>query len=390
MAYQRPGPQADAPVRRAQPSPPDTARDETAAPAPGRAARARHAAWVTFEALVALLLFVGALQVMKEGAGQLDLLHRGTWLVRNAGSTLGLGWIGAMIVLSGAPIAASALTLVAAGTISTAQGFTMVTGSRLGAAFIVLLVAVVYALRGGEGKRMAPVSTALIALLAAAAIYVPGTLLGLGLLAWPPFHHIHLMFPASFGNLLDLVYGPVLDAVASWPGWLLFCGGLGLIVVSFKLFDALVPDIDERDLAGSRLAWVRRKWPMFGLGIVFTLATMSVSVAVTALVPLVAKGYLKRDEILPYIIGANIGTLGDKLVIAFLVHSAAAVLIMVAEIVSMTAVGLALMAFAYRPLRSGIWRFQRQMLRSRTRLAMFTVGLFVLPATIVAISNLFG
>ena len=40
------------------------------------------------------------------------------------------------------------------------MGFAMLTGSRLGAAFVVLLVAVIYALRGGEGERMKPVSTA--------------------------------------------------------------------------------------------------------------------------------------------------------------------------------------------------------------------------------------
>jgi hypothetical protein len=63
---------------------------------------------------------------------------------------------------------------------------------------------------------------------------------------------------------------------------------------------------------------------------------------------------------------------------------------MLAEIVAMTVVGVVLMAFFYLPLRSAIWRFQRRMLKSRARLAMFTAGLFVLPATIIAVSSLIG
>ena len=86
----------------------------------------------------ALFLFVGALQLMKTGAASLDILQNQGFLVKNPGSTFGLGWIGALFVLSGSPVAASALTLVAANSISEIQGFTMLTGSRLGAAFVVL------------------------------------------------------------------------------------------------------------------------------------------------------------------------------------------------------------------------------------------------------------
>ena len=97
---------------------------------------AKAVAWIVRFAL-ALFLFVGALQLMKTGAASLDVLQNEGFLVKNAGSTLGLGWIGALFVLSGSPVAASALTLVAADSISEIQGFTMLTGSRLGAAFVV-------------------------------------------------------------------------------------------------------------------------------------------------------------------------------------------------------------------------------------------------------------
>ena len=362
-------------------------------PPPAPAPRARRTApqraaaglWWAARFLLALFLFVGALQVMKEGAAGLSVLsHDG--LAKNAGATLGLGWIGALFVLSGSPIAASALTLVKADTITEVEGFTMLTGSRLGAAFVVLLVAVIAAMRSGEGKRMAPVSTAVMALSTTALIYVPGAILGFFLLESEPFHSLDLQFPAQFGDLVDFVYGDLLALVEGWSAPLLFLGGLALLLVAFKLIDSVVPELGDEAIESSRLSWLRKKWPMFGLGCLVALVAMSVSVALTVLVPLVAKGYVKREDILPYIMGANITTLGDTLLAAFLLHSPAAVRIVLAGIIGTTVVSLVLLAFFYPQIRRGMWRFQRQMVKSKTRLAIFTAALFAVPLTIVGVS----
>ena len=67
---------------------------ERAAPAqsPPSTRVAASVTW-TLRFLLALFLFVGALQVMKMGAAKLDILKEGGFLVRNAASTLGLGWL---------------------------------------------------------------------------------------------------------------------------------------------------------------------------------------------------------------------------------------------------------------------------------------------------------
>lgn len=374
------------------PAPGSTA---TEAPAPTRAPATRSGAQRIVHALgwaarfvLALFLFVGALQVMKTGAGNLSILQGEGWLVRNAGSTFGLGWVGALFVLSGSPIAASALTLVAAGSITETEGFTMLTGSRLGAAFVVLLVAAVYALRGGEGKRMAPVSTAVMALSTTALVYAPGAVIGYALLRWEPFRAVDVTFPAQFTDLIDLVYGGMLERIETWNAGLLFVGGLGILLLAFKLIDTVVPEMSQESIESSRLGWLRKKWPMFGLGCLVALVTMSVSVALTVLVPLVAKGYVKREDIVPYIMGANITTLGDTLLAAFLLDSAAAVRIVLAGIAGTTVVSVVLLALVYPQVRRGLWRFQRQMVRGRVRLGAFTAGLFLVPLAIVAVSGL--
>lgn len=344
--------------------------------------------WWAVRFLFALFVFVGALQLMKTGAASLDILTSGGVLVRNPGATLGLGWVGALLVLSGSPMAATSLTLVAADSITEIEGYTMLTGSRLGAAFVVLVVAVIYALRGGEGERLKPVSTAIMALSTTAVIYVPAAFIGFAILRWPPFHSMNLRFPNQFSDLIDVFYGDLLALVESWPAIIVFLGGLGVLLLSFKLIDGVIPDFDEQTLGERRLAWLRKKWPMFGLGCLVALVTMSVSVALTVLVPLVAKKYVKREEIVPYIMGANITTLGDTMLAAFALNSGAAVRIVLAGIISATFLSVLILAFFYPQLRRLIFQFQRQMLKNKPRLAAFTGGLFLLPILMIVVSNL--
>ncbi|MEA2508701.1 MAG: hypothetical protein QOG21_783 [Actinomycetota bacterium] len=372
----------------------DTSITTHNAPASPKARGRGRGLWRAARLIAVLYVFVGALQILKTGAASGLEVLTGGFLFHNAGSTLGLGWIGAMVTLSGSTVAATALTLRAAGSISEIQGFTMVTGGRLGAAFVVLLVAVIYIMRKGEGERMKPLSTAVMALVITGAIYVPGAAIGLLLLHWGPFQQIHLSAPHQFGNLIDLLYGWLLNAIASLPALINFFGGLVLLIVSFKLVDALMPELTEEQLQGSRMNWLRHKWPMFAMGIVAVVATMSVSVALTILVPLVAKGYVKREDLIPYIVGADLGTLVDKLIVAFIVGigvknrtlAESPVRIILAEIVGTASVGLFIMTFVYKPFRSAIWKFQRQMLKSKARLAAFTGSLLLIPVIIIAVS----
>ena len=357
---------------------------------PATTARVAAIAIRTVQGLIALFFFVGALQLMKTGAASLNILNNGGVLVRNPGTTLGLGWVGALFVLSGSPVAATALTLVAAHSITEIQGFTMLTGSRLGAAFVVLVVAVIYALRGGEGERLKPVSTAIMALSTTAVVYIPAAFIGFTILKWPTFHSLNLHFPNQFADLIDIVYGGILDRVEAWPAWLVFLGGLGVLLLSFKLIDAVMPELNEATLGERRVQWLRQKWPMFALGSLVALITMSVSVALTVLVPLVAKKYAKREDIIPYIMGANITTLGDTMLAAFALHSPAAVRIVLAEVMATSILSVLVLAFFYPQLRKGIFTFQRVILRSKPRLAAFTAGLFAVPLVIVGISNLFA
>jgi hypothetical protein len=123
---------------------------------------------------------------------------------------------------------------------------------------------------------------------------------------------------------------------------------------------------------------------MFGLGCLVAFLTLSVSVALTLLVPLVANGYLKREDTIPYIAGANITTLADTLVAAVILGNPDAVRVVLAEVIGVSTFTVVLLAVAYPLVRRGSIVWARFVLTSRTHLAGFVVILLVIPIALIA------
>ncbi|MDP9454181.1 MAG: hypothetical protein M3P97_12585 [Actinomycetota bacterium] len=332
-------------------------------------------------------LFVTALGLMKAGATALIPTLEGSVFTDGAWSTLGLGWFGACIVLSGSPVAASSLALLDGGAITRTQAFTMLTGSRLGAAFVVLVVGVVYAVRRrGTSGRRAPISIGILSLLMTAVAYVPGALLGYALLAGGTLDRFDIGTSPAITSATDALFGWAVDLLGDiLPGWSLFPVGVAVLLVGFQLFDRVLPTIGSHQLEDRADAWYTRTWPMFGLGLAVTVLTLSVSVSLTLLVPLVAKGYLRRANTLPYIAGANITTLVDTLVAAILLGNQDGVRVVVAVTVAVTAWTLVLLALGYPLLRRFCLAFANRALGSTSRLAAFTVVLLGVPVVLIAL-----
>jgi hypothetical protein len=329
---------------------------------------------------VALFLFVLAIQLMKEGAKALAPSLSDSPLFSNAFSTLGAGWLGAYIVLSGSPIAAVALSLYVGGAATELQTFTMLSGSRLGASFVVLLVGFLYAVRNRGRNRAEAIGMGVLALSLTAIVYIPGMVLGYWILKGGLLDGIRLHASDDVLSLVDYIWGPALDVLTRLPGWMLLPVGLAIVLVSFKLLDRVLPQLDGEHHGGKRAEWLRRPWPMFALGCIVATLTLSVSVALTLLVPLASRGYVKRREAIPYIMGANITTLADTLVAAMVLGSAVAVQIVLAQAIAVAFISLLLLAFAYRPLVERVMRLDEWVVASNRRLWLFVAVLFVLPA----------
>jgi solute carrier family 34 (sodium-dependent phosphate cotransporter) len=337
--------------------------------------------------VIGLGLFVTALGLMRAGAAELTPSLEGSIFTDNAWSTLGLGWLGACIVLSGSPVAASALSLLDGGAVDRTEAFTMLAGSRLGAAFVVLVVGVVYAVRNrGEGGRRAPISIGILSLLMTAVVYVPGAAIGYVILSRGWLDDLDVGTSPRLTSFTDAAFGWAVDVAEDLlPDWLLFPLGLGVLLVGFQLFDRVMPAIGSERIEDRPDAWYTRKWPMFLLGCGVCLLTLSVSVSLTLLVPLVAKGYLRRANTLPYIAGANITTLADTLVAAILLGNQDGVRVVLAVTVAVTAWTLVLLGLAYPLLRRTCLGVARRALRSPRRLLAFAGVLFAIPLALIAV-----
>lgn len=333
---------------------------------------------------VALFLFVLAIQLMKSGAKALAPAVQGSPLFDNAVATLGAGWLGAYLVLSGSPIAAVSLGLFSGGALTPLQTFTMLSGSRLGASFIVLLVGFIYAIRHRSEDRAGSVGMGVMALTLTAIVYLPGMLIGYAILRAGIISGVDWHASSEALALIEIVWGPALDLIrATVPGWLLLPLGLGIILLSFRFLDRVLPQIEADHVGGARRARLTHPWTMFAIGCIVATITLSVSVALTVLVPLVSRGYVRREESIPYIMGANITTLADTLVAAMLTGNAVAVQIVLAEAIGVSIVSLALLAFARERLRSGVIALDGWVIASNRRLQVFVLGLFLFPVALL-------
>ena len=285
-----------------------------------------------------------------------------------------------------------------AGTLTKLQAFTMLSGSRLGASFIVLLTGFLYATKqarlrartgtsvaGLEKERSDSIGIGIQAMTMTAIVYLPGMLIGYAIIraGWLDGFSMHAS--GQVDAILSRLWGPIVDVVATnVPGWSLFLIGLGVILVSFNLIDRVLPHISSDATASKRAAWLKHPWTMFFLGCIVATLTLSVSVALTVLVPLAAKGLVKREEALPYIMGANITTLADTLVVAMLQPTAGAAQVVLAEAIGVTIVSLFILAFVYKPVQRSVLRLDDFLVSSNVRLAAFVGTLFLMPIVLLA------
>lgn len=330
-------------------------------------------------ALAGLFFFILALQFLREGAGLYSSQIQ-TMLITSNTSALGFGWLLAYTFLSGSPVAAIAVTLFASHSISSMQTLLMITGSRLGASFVVLGIGFIYSLRGHE--RGKSVSIGILSLLTTAAIYLPALAVGLGMMQTNLLGVWQLGDIAEVPSFIKLIYGPIMDRLdmLQMPGWLIFIVGVGTMLMAFKLLDSVLPEMTSDTGAFANLQrYLAHPLAMFALGALVTSITMSVSVSLSILVPLHAKGFVRREHAVPYIMGANITTFIDTLIAALSVGGPAAFMIVLIEMVSVTLVSLLVLLTCYGPFKNGILWLQEKIAASKLSLAAFVGVIMVIP-----------
>lgn len=332
---------------------------------------------------ISLFLVVLSLELIKEGAKDLSQMEDGIHS-RGVFACLGMGWLLACVVFSGSPVAATALALLAGDTLTETESFAMIIGSRLGASFVVLAVGLTYDLRT-RGQR-GGVYVGTLAFLTTFSVYVPALAFGHALVSYDYLSVLEFEPPAFFASGVSALFSPVValasEAVEAMglPRWTLIILGIACLLIAFKVFDQTLPEADPLGgRVGQMSTMIFRPSIAFLIGMVITCITLSVSLSLTLLVPLTVRGLIRRENLIPYILGANITTFVDTLVLAFLVDHPPAFKIVLCAVLVVTVISLPIVFVVYRPYERLLDATASAICSKYRFLAFFVILVFLVP-----------
>lgn len=332
-----------------------------------------------------IYLFILAITVMKSGARGITPVLSKLFAISSGANNLGFGWLFAYLIMSGSPVAAAALTFFDAGVIDELSAFTMITGSRLGASFIVIFIGFIYILRGRDRESSLCMGT--LSLSVTASTYLPGLILGVFILSTGLFDGIQL----SSGALLTSVFDTIIEPVANLmddilPHWAIFLLGIVIISTSFNLFDKCLPQMTLKE---SQVGWVSRlvyrPVVMLALGAFVTMISMSVSISLSLLVPLSHRGFVRRENVIPYIMGANITTFVDTLFAAVLLNNPAAFTIVLVEMVSVTIISIIILLMLFPTYQRLMLNFTSWVTAGTRNIVIFMIIILAIPGILLLI-----
>ena len=330
-----------------------------------------------------LFLFILAINLLKEGAASLTPWVRETFRATDPVRSLGFGWLFAYVVLSGSPVAAVALAFLDGGALTPVSTFTMITGSRLGANFVVILLGLIYVWRGYN--RSSSLSMGILSFSITATTHIAGLFIGLALLVFGLLEQAPVGSGARLQSIFAVLFDPIVSALAQvLPSWSLFVLGLAIIIFSFSLFDRCLPQMTLKESQLGRVSrLVYSPWIMLTLGGAITLLSMSVSVSLGILVPLSNRGFIRRENVIPYIMGANVTTFIDTLLASLLMDNPAASTVVLAEMLSIVIVSAVILAFFYRPYARWTLNFVEWCTKSDRNLFVFAICLVGAPVVLL-------
>jgi sodium-dependent phosphate cotransporter len=298
-------------------------------------------------------------------------------------SALGLSWLGTYALGNGSVIAALSLSLFTAGLVSAPQAFLLIAGSRLGSAAVVVFVGALDFLQRKDYSLQHSISMGLLVFLLTHSIYLPATLLGylllpalrapIGAVSGGWTLGVHPLAPTDpFVVGVTARLGPLRSVVLA----------VALLLGSLHLFDRLLERIDTSTLRHRFFDHFERTWVSFAIGLFVTGVSTSVAFSLGVIVPLYNRGYVERDELVPYVLGANLGTLLDTLVVALVLDSPVGVTLVVELLAVATLLTVGVLAVRARYIRL-VAVVDDRLLADRRVFVAVVLSLLLVPVALV-------
>jgi sodium-dependent phosphate cotransporter len=274
------------------------------------------------QVLAAVVLFLFAIRLLGSSTDALTpvlrrILNR---VVGSDPSALGLSWLATYAVANGSLVAALSLSLFSADLLLPSQLFLMIVGSRLGAAAVVVFIGAFDFLNEEIDTLRESTSLGLLTFLLTHSVYLPTLVVGYLALPYLPSPSEPGTAPIAAEPRTPVSF--VTDALVEVLGpAVTFALAVGCILLSLRLFDRILAAVDKRRLRRRYITTLNDRWVSFVVGLLLTGVTTSVAFSLGVVVPLYNRGHIKRREIIPFVLGANIGTLVDTLVVAVALDS---------------------------------------------------------------------
>ena len=264
----------------------------------------------------------------------------------------------------------------------------MVMGSRIGASFVVLAIGFFYDLRAGQLRGGVYVGA--LALLTTATVYLPAWGLGYAMISNGAMDGLQVSGGGEFFSIISSAINPAVGLLQSYlPPWGMALSGIGILLLSFKLFDKALPAVDPTGGKLGRMATTIFRPPIaFLFGMLLTAITLSVSVSLTLLVPLTVRGIVRRENLIPFILGANITTFVDTLFASLLISHEGAFRVVACAVLVVTSISAPIVFAFYGPYERTLDVLASWFTHSKRRLALFVALLFLIPLLLMLPSYL--
>ena len=281
--------------------------------------------WNVLGSLAALYFFISAIMLIKSSASMMaTALTEGIVLIiRDTTSAVFAGWIGTALVHSSGAFDSIVVAFVSSGAMPISLAVSSILGAELGTTVTPFLISVLNQVRGkkNQGAAFNVTLTHVLYNLCTLMIFFPAELF-FGFLTFIALQGSNIFVKAPWLNAIP----DVLEVATPWvpvvlryiPPWLGIIAGAVMLVLALGGVEKYMTEIFNMPRSWNLIrATFQKPLRSFLAGFLFTLLIPSTTVMVSLLIPLATSGVLSADYyILPYILGANIGTVFDVMIAA--------------------------------------------------------------------------
>jgi sodium-dependent phosphate cotransporter len=275
--------------------------------------------------ILAVYFFISGIILVKSAAVIMGefLAEKIVLLIRDTTSGVFAGWIATALLHSSGAFDSIVVAFVSSGVMPLSLAVATIIGAEMGTSVTPFLVSVLGSLRKNERLTASfnvTMSHVLYNFFTLLLFYPLEHFTGIfSTIAWRGSHiFVRASWLKAIPDILKVVtpwVKPLLGIIPAWAGLLL---GAALLVIALGAVEKYMTAIFSMPRSWNliRATFTRPKLA-FLAGFLFTLVVPSTTVMVSLLVPLASSGVILADYyILPYILGANIGTVFDVMIAA--------------------------------------------------------------------------